>query len=200
MADPVRQWDPQIARAHKQYPDVPEWMMRALIFHESNGQLNAVNPTSAAFGLTQFLPSTARSYGVKPGDAQSQVTGMAHYLHALNVGKDPVNALDHHYGGPAAGGYYASLLQIAKSRGYHTAGDGTIAPAGASSAGAGGDASAAAGGGSDTSGLVKGIVRVGLVIGGAVTAGIGISRLTGLRAPGGTPGTAIAKTALAVAK
>lgn len=151
--------------------DIREAILRGIIFHESGGQLAAVNGSSGAFGLTQFEPQTAAQYGVKPGDAQSQITGAAHYLHDLGFAKNPVNALDHHYGGAGAGGYYAAVQDIIRQRGY---GAGGTAAAPSSST------TTTSGGGAGTSGLVKGLVRVGFVIGGAVTAGVGVARMVGI--------------------
>jgi hypothetical protein len=97
-----------------QHGQISPAMLLALVEHESGGNKDIVNSTSGAFGLTQFLPSTATSYGVKRGDARSQLRGAVKYLNALNYAKDPVDALDHHYGGAGADGYHAALVGLAK--------------------------------------------------------------------------------------
>lgn len=123
MANPnVAHWGPLVAKvlAHqrKLHPgrkspvSVPQAL--GLIEHESQGDEGAVNPSSGAFELTQFLPSTARTYGVKKGDARSAIRGMVRYLYDLHGDQDLRDALDHHYGGAGADGYLNSINQRAK--------------------------------------------------------------------------------------
>ena len=57
-------------------------ILKAQIGQESNFDINAVS-ASKAFGLTQFIPSTAQQYGVRKGDAKSQIEGQAKYMKDL---------------------------------------------------------------------------------------------------------------------
>src|SRR4051794_36004589 len=120
MSREVARWGPLLARVLKHQKklhggrnvpiSVP--MGLALVEHESGGNKDIVNPsTGDAFGLTQFLHSTAASYGVHEHDARSQLRGMVRYLYDLRSnGMSLQEALDHHYGGSAADGYYADLV------------------------------------------------------------------------------------------
>lgn len=58
-------------------------ILKMQIAQESGFNLNAKNPTSGAFGLTQFIPSTAKTYGAKEGDAKSQINAQARYMKDL---------------------------------------------------------------------------------------------------------------------
>ena len=57
-------------------------ILKAQIGQESNFDINAVS-ASKAFGLTQFIPSTAQRYGVREGDAKSQIEGQARFMKDL---------------------------------------------------------------------------------------------------------------------
>lgn len=60
---------------------IGDW--RKLIMQESGGNPNAVNPSSGAFGLGQFLGSTAQAYakyGALSHDPAKQIVAMAHYI------------------------------------------------------------------------------------------------------------------------
>jgi soluble lytic murein transglycosylase-like protein len=105
---------PYVLKAHRKYPDIPVSVLMAQIRQESGFQ--PVNESSAgAEGLSQFIPSTAASYGVKYGagrrEQQSQVTGQAHYLHDLGFAGDPQSALSSYSGGYAASDYNNPVLQ-----------------------------------------------------------------------------------------
>lgn len=79
----VQQWGALAVQAGKSVtPNIPPNVLLGLIHIESRGNINAIS-SAQAFGLTQFIRSTADKYGVKPGDARSQVYGAAHYLHDL---------------------------------------------------------------------------------------------------------------------
>lgn len=119
MSREVARWGPLLARVLKhqkklhggRHVPISVPMGLALVEHESGGNKDIVNPsTGDAFGLTQFLHSTAASYGVKEHDARSQLRGMVRYLYDLRKGGMSLQeALDHHYGGAGADGYYADL-------------------------------------------------------------------------------------------
>ena len=74
---------------------VGDWM--ALVMKESGGNPAAVNPSSGAFGLGQFLGSTADAYapfGAKSSNPVKQIEAMARYI-ADRYG-DPSSALAFH--------------------------------------------------------------------------------------------------------
>lgn len=118
--------------ASRQY-DIPEPVLEGQAFIESRFNPNAVSPANA-FGLSQFIPSTAASYGVKRGASRgavkSQIFGQAHYLSDLGYAQNPKLALSKYNAGPgnpgAAGSYAADVLAAAKRYG------GGAAPAAAS--------------------------------------------------------------------
>lgn len=58
-------------------------ILKMQVAQESGFNINAKNPTSGAFGLTQFIPSTAKAYGAKEGDAKSQINAQARYMKKL---------------------------------------------------------------------------------------------------------------------
>lgn len=57
-------------------------ILKAQIGQESNFDIKAKS-SSKAFGLTQFIPATASKYGVREGDAKSQIEGQAKYMKDL---------------------------------------------------------------------------------------------------------------------
>lgn len=57
-------------------------ILKAQIAQESNFNINAES-SMKAFGLTQFIPSAAAKYGVRKGDARSQIEGQAKYMKDL---------------------------------------------------------------------------------------------------------------------
>lgn len=63
MVDRLAQYDPQI-RAAERLENLPPGMLRTIIQMESSGNPYAYNPGSGALGLGQFIPSTAREYGL----------------------------------------------------------------------------------------------------------------------------------------
>jgi Transglycosylase SLT domain len=73
-----------MAEARVLYPDVPSNLLAGIIWHESRGHPDAVNPKSGATGLGQFLPSTARAMGItNMKDPEQNIIGMAKYLSML---------------------------------------------------------------------------------------------------------------------
>jgi len=111
--------DNWLSLAERRYK-VPRRVLKGLIKVESGGDPNAVSGAGAR-GLTQFMPGTAKGYGVQfgssPGAQRSQVLGAAHYLHDLGFSKDPKLALSSYNAGPgnpgAAGDYADKVLAAA---------------------------------------------------------------------------------------
>lgn len=66
------------SRAH----GVPPSILKGVMRRESGGNPNAVSP-KGALGLMQFMPDTAKQYGVDPMDPDQAVDGAARYLHDL---------------------------------------------------------------------------------------------------------------------
>lgn len=106
-------------KAHKKYPNVPVSVLMADTEQESNFD-PAAESSAGAFGATQFIPSTAASYGVQRGTDQkavrSQVFGQAHLLSdsTKQYGSNK-EALGHYYGDPSAS--YSSEV-LAKAQKY----------------------------------------------------------------------------------
>ena len=104
---------PLVLKASKAY-GIPASVLMAQIRQESGFNPAAVS-SAGAFGLSQFIPSTAASYGVKPGTSRaaqrSQVFGEAKYLTDLGFQQDPQHALTAYSGGYAAGDYNNPILQ-----------------------------------------------------------------------------------------
>jgi murein DD-endopeptidase MepM/ murein hydrolase activator NlpD len=107
----VTRWAPEAARAHRRYRRVPTRLLLGLIQTESSGQEGQVSPGAHAEGLTQFIPSTARTYHVntKPGHARSQIMGAAHYLSDLIGQTGSINSALLHYSGGL--GSYPGLVR-----------------------------------------------------------------------------------------
>lgn len=59
---------------------IPQSLFRSLLESESSWNPRAYNPISGATGIAQFLPSTAKQYGVDPYNANSSIEGAGHYL------------------------------------------------------------------------------------------------------------------------
>jgi soluble lytic murein transglycosylase-like protein len=97
--------------------DVPASVLMSDMRQESGFNPGAVS-SAGAQGLSQFIPSTAQSYGVKYGTSRkaqkTQVRGQAHYLHDLGYSKDPQAALSGYSGGYAASAYNNPVLEGAK--------------------------------------------------------------------------------------
>lgn len=110
---------PDIIKAARKY-NVPASLLAGLTEVESGFNPEAVSPADA-FGLTQFIPETAQSYGVQPGSSpkavRSQIEGAARYLQDLGIDADPRNALASYNAGPgnpgAAGDYPEKVLAAA---------------------------------------------------------------------------------------
>lgn len=103
--------------AHRKYPDIPTSVLMSDQRQESGFDPNAVS-SAGAFGRSQFIPSTAAEYGVRPGSSKqakrSQAVGQAHYLHDLGFAQNPQKALSSYSGGYAASDYNDPVLVGAK--------------------------------------------------------------------------------------
>lgn len=105
---------PLVRKAHRKYPDIPASLLMALTRQESGFNPAAVSSAQAQ-GLTQFIPSTAASYGVKYGtgrkEQQSQETGAARLLHSSGFASDPKGALTSYTGGYSDAEYNNPVLE-----------------------------------------------------------------------------------------
>lgn len=120
--DPVLQWAGEARQAGRAHNVAPELLL-ALISVESGGR-EGLTSSAGAGGLTQFIPGTARQYGVdvRPGHARSQIDGAARYLADLGVHDNPERALASYNAGPGnwrAGLGYAKevLARVGNYRG-----------------------------------------------------------------------------------
>lgn len=59
---------------------LPDNLLARLLWQESRYRPNAVNRTSGAQGIAQFMPATAKELGVDPFDAYSSIAGAGRYL------------------------------------------------------------------------------------------------------------------------
>lgn len=92
---------PLIQSAAQQYNLDPN-IIRSLVNVESSGNPNAVNPTTGASGLLQFIPATAKAYGINPLDpAQAINAGAKMFRENLDrFGGDVPSAVAAHFAGP----------------------------------------------------------------------------------------------------
>jgi hypothetical protein len=80
---------------------VPPDPLLAIVQQESHGDPNAFNPASGARGIAQFIPDTARRYGIDPNDP-AQSADAAARMFADNLkrfGGDTSKAIAAHFGG-----------------------------------------------------------------------------------------------------
>lgn len=68
--------DPQTLRALEQKNGLPAGLLSAVMNQESGGNPNAVSPKGAQ-GLFQFMPETAKAYGIDPLDPMQSAEGAA---------------------------------------------------------------------------------------------------------------------------
>jgi soluble lytic murein transglycosylase-like protein len=78
----MAQWEEAIVSTAAKYNQDAE-IMRRMIDTESRGNPNAVSPMGAR-GIAQFMPATAKQYGVDVNDPYSSIDGMGRYLRDLN--------------------------------------------------------------------------------------------------------------------
>lgn len=82
VSDRGRDLDPIFEQAEKTY-GVPQELLRAIAFHESGFQTDAVS-SAGAMGLMQLMPATAETMGVRdPFDAKENIFGGAKLLSQL---------------------------------------------------------------------------------------------------------------------
>jgi soluble lytic murein transglycosylase-like protein len=169
---PVLQWAGLAQKYGAQY-GIPPAVLLGLIDVESGGREGLTSSTGAQ-GITQFEPSTARSYGVTFGNAESEVRGAAHYLVDLGAHNDLRTALAKYNGGPGNPQYSYADTVLSRAKRYGSLKPGDVSP---------GLISAPTAPGTPPSGFLPGLTRVALVAGGAVLAITGISRAAGVRNP-----------------
>lgn len=114
-------------QASGQIHDIDPLLLQAISMHEDrSGDPNAVGPANKtgerAIGVMQFLPSTAKDYGVDPNDPGSAILGAGAYLAKLRHDtNDNLPQMLAQYGGGNATGYASSVIntyhQLQKSWG-----------------------------------------------------------------------------------
>lgn len=72
-----------VSQAADKYKVPQDMFFRLLKTENDIGNPKAVNPSSGALGLAQFMPATAAEMGVNPKDPHSSIYGAAKYLRAL---------------------------------------------------------------------------------------------------------------------
>ena len=70
----------ELARLAEVKYGLPTGLVSSVIETESNFNPDAVNKKSGARGIAQFMPSTAKQYGVNVNDAASSIDGAGRYL------------------------------------------------------------------------------------------------------------------------
>ena len=78
-------YDSKMSSIYSQYGFTlaEQQILKAQVGQESGFNAGAKNRGSGAFGLTQFIPSTAKQYGVKENDVDSMLHGQAKYMRYL---------------------------------------------------------------------------------------------------------------------
>mgnify|MGYP003441462408 CR=1 FL=1 len=74
-------WAPIVKQASEQF-GVPAEIITAVMRQESGGQPGVVSP-AGAIGLMQFMPGTARAYGIDPRDPEQAILAGAKHLKGL---------------------------------------------------------------------------------------------------------------------
>lgn len=97
-----------VKKAAKKYGVKPR-LLWGVYGTESSFGKDLSTSSAGAQGHFQFIPSTAREYGVKPGSLKSSAKGAAHYLSDLGVQGDKKAALNSYSGG--GGSTYASTVK-----------------------------------------------------------------------------------------
>lgn len=98
-------YDALIAAAEKKY-GIPPGLLLAQKSTESGGDVRAVSK-KGALGLMQFMPPTAKAYGVDPYDPVQAIDGAARYMrdNLKAAHGDPTEALRLYQGGPNRAGW-----------------------------------------------------------------------------------------------
>lgn len=145
---------------------VPAGLLAADLFVESSFNPKALSPAGAQ-GIAQFMPETAKQYGVDVHSPASSIRGQAHYLRDLFDQLGSWDAALEAYSGNTAG--YAAKVDSYWT-GSHATPPATGKPAGGTSPA--GDAASAL-----TDWLTAGAMRVGCIIFGALLLLIGLRRM-----------------------
>lgn len=189
--DPVLRWAAEARRAGARY-GIKASVLLGLVDVESGGREGLTSSANAG-GLTQFIPGTAKSYQVdiRPGHADSQLMGAAHYLSDLGAHTNLSGALASYNGGPGnpQAGYARQVLQRARK---YTGIDGSspTTPAAPDASPAAAPATQDTSSSSSTSsvvepqqrsGAVKALVWIALLGAGVVLFGFGVTHAFGHR-------------------
>jgi soluble lytic murein transglycosylase-like protein len=126
-----------IARAAQRW-NVPAELLAAQLYAESGFNPFARSP-AGALGIAQFIPATARSYGLRdPFDPEASIMAQAHFMHELLArfgGQVPL-ALAAYNAGVGAVARYGGIPPYAETRAYVAKIVGLMGGAGALPAGA----------------------------------------------------------------
>jgi len=88
------------AQAMKDHPNVPPGVVASMIQQESSWNPNAVNKTTGATGIGQYMPDTAQRLGLDPHDAAASIEQtFADFDRRLQGGSSVTDAIKGHYGG-----------------------------------------------------------------------------------------------------
>nr|MBA3585084.1 transglycosylase SLT domain-containing protein [Gemmatimonadota bacterium] len=79
IAQTPETWRPLVEYAAES-EGVPANILSALLLQESNYDDAAINPSSGAAGIAQFMPATAAGMGIDPMNAQQAIPAAARYL------------------------------------------------------------------------------------------------------------------------
>jgi len=102
-------------------------VIAGMLLTENSFKASGTSPAGAQ-GIAQFIPSTARAYGVDVNDTTSSINGMAHYMADLIKQKGNVNDAIRGYNGSGPTTYtYLNTVKanMAKTGGNSTASSGT---------------------------------------------------------------------------
>jgi soluble lytic murein transglycosylase-like protein len=108
-----------IARAASRW-NVPAELLAAQLYAESNFNPFARSP-AGALGIAQFMPATARSYGLRdPFDPEAAIAAQAHLMHDLlaRFGRSIPLALAGYNAGPGAVERYGGVPPYLETKAY----------------------------------------------------------------------------------
>lgn len=181
MADPVLIHAGNAAKAGRKYGIDPAVILGILSVEggtNPDGSPKAPADGAGPASYGQFTFGTGRALGVHYGNSASETDAIGRYLNQLGYQKDPQRAIAAYNGGPSNPQYgYAKKVLAAAGR-YKGVG-GTSAPSTSGSSSGSGQLF----GSSERSGALKALVWVAFVGVGASIAGLGLSRVVGVRNP-----------------
>jgi len=97
---------------------IPTSVLSALLKQESGFNLKAKSPVGGE-GIAQFMPATAKQYGVDPWDATSSINGAAKYLaNMMKQYNDMNKALAAYNAGPGAVNKYKGIPPFKETQNY----------------------------------------------------------------------------------